>query len=73
MTSPAGSQYKEQYLGDGLYVSFDDFQLYLRAPREGGRDHWVAIEPYVYQALLEYVANLKRNNEQLSTDTSGPT
>jgi hypothetical protein len=28
----------EVYLGDGLYASFDGYQIRLRAPREGG-DH----------------------------------
>ena len=34
----------ETYLGDGLYASFDDGQIWLRAPREGG-DRRVALEP----------------------------
>ena len=49
---------KETYLGDGLYVSFDGYQLILRAPRESG-DHFVALEPSVYSALLTYVKRLK--------------
>ncbi|HYT43121.1 MAG TPA: hypothetical protein VEP90_12320 [Methylomirabilota bacterium] len=43
----------ETYLGDGLYASFDGFMIILRAPRVGG-DHWVGLEPHVYQALVEY-------------------
>ncbi len=43
----------ETYLGDGLYASFDGFMIILRAPRMGG-DHWVGLEPLVYQALVEY-------------------
>jgi hypothetical protein len=41
---------KEEYLGDGLYASFDGFMFTLRAPREGG-DHWVALEPDVMLAF----------------------
>jgi hypothetical protein len=48
----------ETYLGDGLYASFDGYQITLRAPREHG-DHYVALEPEVYQSLLEYVERLK--------------
>lgn len=48
----------ETYLGDGLYVSFDGFGLTLRAPREGG-DHTVYLEPQVYQALLDFVKEMK--------------
>ena len=33
----------ETYLGDGLYASFDGWQIRLRAPRDGG-DHEVFLE-----------------------------
>ena len=45
----------ETYLGDGLYASFDGWQITLRAPRESG-DHYVSLEPSVYRAMLEFVA-----------------
>ena len=48
----------ETYLGDGLYVSFDGWQIVLRAPRQEG-DHWVALEPQVYGNLIDYVKGLK--------------
>jgi hypothetical protein len=44
----------EEYLGDGLYVSFDGFTFWLRAPREGG-DHYVALVPEVLTAFGDYV------------------
>lgn len=43
----------ETYLGDGLYASFDGFTLTLRAPRENG-DHWVGLEPLVFEELLKF-------------------
>lgn len=43
----------EEYLGDGLYASFDGFMITLRAPRENG-DHWVGLEPQVYAALTRF-------------------
>ena len=43
----------ETYLGDGLYVSFDGWQFVLRVPREDG-DHWVALEPEVFDMLISY-------------------
>jgi hypothetical protein len=43
----------EEYLGDGLYASFDGFMFTLRAPRIGG-DHWVGLEPDVMRAFDEY-------------------
>jgi hypothetical protein len=45
---------KEIYLGDGLYASFDGFMITLRAPREDG-DHWIGLEPEVFNALQRYV------------------
>jgi hypothetical protein len=48
----------EEYLGDGLYVSHDGWQVILRAPRELG-DHWVALEPKVMDAFIEYVQRLR--------------
>ena len=40
-------------VGDGLYASYDGFSLWLRAPREHG-DHYVALEPSVFQSFLEF-------------------
>ena len=53
---------KETYLGDGLYASWDGHQIILRAPRDG-RDHWVALEPPIYKALIEFVAALRTDAE----------
>ena len=50
---------QEQYLGDGLYASFDGWQIVLRAPRDGG-DHYVALEPEVLTALQQFIAELGR-------------
>lgn len=49
---------RETYLGDGVYASFDGYQIWLRAPRETG-DHMVALEADVYDALVAYVGRLK--------------
>lgn len=45
---------KEEYLGDGLYVSFDGWQFCLRAPRENG-DHVVYLEPYAVKQFNDFV------------------
>ena len=54
---------QEEYLGDGLYVSFDGFGYKLRAPRENG-DHWVYLEiPRVLAAFDRFrkgVEDLRR-------------
>lgn len=48
----------EKYLGDGLYASFDGWYVKLRAPREHG-DHWIGLEPEVYENLVKFVEALK--------------
>jgi hypothetical protein len=48
----------EVYLGDGLYASFDGYQINLRAPRAEG-DHYVALEPAVWQELLRFEQSLR--------------
>jgi len=47
----------ETYLGDGLYASFDGFQITLRAPRMAG-DHFVALEPAVLNEFIRYCEKL---------------
>jgi hypothetical protein len=49
---------KEAYLGDGLYASFDGWQIKLRAPRENG-DHEVYLEPAVLKELMKFIEQLR--------------
>ena len=44
----------ETYIGDGVYASYDGFQIWLRTEREGG-DHEIALEPEVFASLTKYV------------------
>lgn len=46
---------KEEYIGDGVYVSHDGFQLWLRI----GDDEYtqlqrIALDPQVFRSLVEY-------------------
>lgn len=52
---------EETYLGDGLYASYDGYQLKLRAPREEG-DHIVYLEPSTLLALNDYIISLEQIN-----------
>jgi hypothetical protein len=52
-----GTTHDESYLGDGLYATFDGWQVILRAPREGG-DHWVALEPETFTALVRFAESI---------------
>jgi hypothetical protein len=45
---------RETYLGDGLFASFDGWQVRLRAPRDSG-DHEVFLEQSTLQAFLEFL------------------
>lgn len=41
---------EETYLGDGVYASFDGYQIWLRVD-DGSR---IALEPGVYASLVAY-------------------
>ena len=43
----------EEYLGDGVYASYDGWYIWLRVERDG-RNEKVALEPSVYDALINY-------------------
>lgn len=43
----------ETYLGDGVYARLEGDMIWLRTQRENG-DHTIALEPEVFQALVEY-------------------
>lgn len=48
----------ETYLGDGLYASFDGWQICLRAPRLL-IDHLVYLEPSTLEKFERYVRGLR--------------
>jgi hypothetical protein len=50
---------KETYLGDGLYISWDGWQIQLRAPREDG-DHFVYLEPAVQAEFVKFIESIRR-------------
>lgn len=61
----------ETYLGDGLYASFDGYQIKLRAPDASG-DREVFLDPLVIVTFERYLAELRdwvasRREQQEST------
>ena len=42
----------QQYLGDGVYASFDGYQIWLAANHHENKV--VALEPEVFQSLIRY-------------------
>jgi sialic acid synthase SpsE len=52
---------KSRYLGDGLYAEYDGWHIWLKADRDG-MTHSVALEPPVWNALVAYVDDLKKEH-----------
>ena len=50
---------RESYLGDGLYCSFDGYQIRLRAPRSEG-DHEVFLDQSTLAAFLQFLDALPK-------------
>lgn len=44
----------EQFIGDGLYASYDGYQVKLRAPRDHG-DDVIYLEPGVMHEFWQFV------------------
>lgn len=47
------------YLGDGLYASFDGYQIWLKASNGVTVTNEVALEPAVFAALVAYEKKLR--------------
>lgn len=47
------------YLGDGVYASFDGYQIWLETEREEGT-HQIALDVHTYKALVEYAAKKEK-------------
>jgi len=59
-TGDIGMSEREEYLGDGLYASFDGYQIRLRAPRGFGVDHEVFLDQTTLQAFLGFIDALPK-------------
>ena len=49
---------KDRYLGDGVYASFDGYQIVLDLRGQDNTTR-IALEPIVFDKLLEYAKSLK--------------
>ena len=47
-----------EYIGDGVYVTFDGWHIWLRTQREGRWD-FIALEPEVLDNLIKYNERVK--------------
>jgi hypothetical protein len=48
----------KEYLGDGVYASFDGFYIWLTTERESGRIERIALDPPLLNALSGYASRL---------------
>lgn len=48
---------EDRYLGDGVYASFDGYQIWLHADRNGTR-HSIALDANTFDALMQYQKDL---------------
>jgi len=51
------------YLGDGLYVGFDGYQVILYTDRGNEGVHWVALEPEVLKSFNNYIKRLTEGSK----------
>ena len=50
----------DTYLGDGVYASFDGYQIWLKTSNGYETTNEIAMESEVIQNLFEYIENLKK-------------
>ena len=53
----------KQYLGDGAFVEYDGYGLWLTAENGESVTDKVYLEPAVYAALVAYVERIKQDRE----------
>lgn len=51
---------EKQYIGDGVYVQFDGYSIWLTTEDGINVQNRICIEPYVWEALERYVKELKK-------------
>lgn len=58
---------RHEYLGDGVYTSFDGYYIWLAANHH--KNKVVALEPEVFDKLVDYNKKI-RNDKSSSTDNN---
>ena len=57
----SNSDEQETYIGDGVYASFDGYQIWLRAAGDC-HENRIALEPAVYSSLRQYAKRIWGEN-----------
>jgi hypothetical protein len=55
---------KWDYIGDGVYVGFDGYHIWLKTDLFDGRTNMVAIEHNVYEGLKRFAKRINPSWEQ---------
>lgn len=55
----------DAYLGDGVYASFDGYQIWLDTRRQSPVNR-IALDPHTFNALKAYVARLAARSDKAS-------
>ena len=50
----------KDYLGDGIYLDYDGFTIWLTTEDGINVTNIIALKPQVYQAMIEAVTRLKK-------------
>jgi hypothetical protein len=56
---------RKTYLGDGAYVEFDGWSLWLTTENGVNVTNRICLEPEVYRALIVFVAGLRAQGDPL--------
>lgn len=51
---------RKHYIGDGVHVWFDGFNLWLETVRENDERHLIALEPETINGLVQYISELRK-------------
>jgi len=54
-----GVEMAKTYIGDGVYVAFDGYMLILTAENGADVTDEIALEPQIWERLLQHVEQLK--------------
>lgn len=55
---------KDEYLGDGLYASYDGYQICLKANSHIDPTDIVYLDPHVFIALIDFVKRIDEANNK---------
>lgn len=61
------------YLGDGVYVSFDGYAVWLKANNPDHPTDKICLEPAVFRALLAWRETVDRDMAKINDDLKGGT